>query len=115
MRGSPEGDVAVAEKLVGYREILISHSNGSPSHGRRGQIDRNVRVVDVSDAGDGRLVRVGDAPIRDLGTRTNPVQGFIYPNAGGDNPRPGYNEPVWAKNDWKPGNGLELVAASLGN
>src|SRR3546814_2644234 len=107
--------VAVVEKIVGDREILISHSNWSPIHGRRGQIERHVRVVDVSDAGDWSLVRVWYAPIRDLGTRTNPVQGFIYPNAGGDNPRPGYNEPVWAKNDWKPGNGLELVAASLGN
>jgi len=114
-RGMPLGHVAVVEKVVSDREILISHSNWSPIHGRRGQIERNVRVVDVSDAGDWSLVRVWYAPIGDLGTRTNPVQGFIYPNAGGDSPRPGYDEPVWVKNDWKPGNGLDLVVASLGN
>src|SRR3546814_1663173 len=87
---------------------LISHANWSPIHGRRGQIERNVRVVDVSDAGDWSLVRVWYAPIGDLGTRTNPVQGFLYPGADDD-------EPVWAESGWKPGNGLALVAASLGN
>lgn len=114
-RGMPYGHVAVVEKIVGDREILISHANWSPINGRRGQIERNVRVVDVSDAGDWSEVRVWYAPIGDLGTRVNPVQGFIYPNAGGDNPRPGYDEPIWTRNDWKPGNGLGLVVASLGN
>jgi len=113
--GMPYGHVAVVEKIVGDREILISHANWSPIHGRRGQIERDVRVVDVSDAGDWSLVRVWYAPIGDLGTRTNPVQGFIYPNAGGTDTAPALAEPVWAENDWKPGNGLELVAASLGN
>lgn len=114
-RSMPLGHVAVVEKVVSDREILISHANWSPINGRRGQIERNVRVVDVSDAGDWSAVRVWYAPIGDLGLRVNPVQGFIYPNAGGDNPQPGFAGPVWAKNDWKPGNGLELVAASLGN
>ena len=115
-RSMPLGHVAVVEKVVSDREILISHANWSPINGRRGQIERNVRVVDVSDAGDWSLVRVWYAPIGDLGLRANPVQGFIYPNGdAGDNPRSGFDAPVWAKNDWKPGNGLELVAASLGN
>ena len=54
------------------------------------------------------------APIGDLGLRTNPVQGFIY--ADGDakpDHRFGGGERRWAANDWKPGNGLDLVVASL--
>jgi surface antigen len=115
-RGMPLGHVAVVKKIVSDREILIDHANWSPIGGRRGQIERNVRVIDVSSAGDWSMVRVWYAPIGDLGLRANPVQGFIY--AGGD-ARPDHKaldtSPVWANNNWKPGNGLELVAASLGS
>lgn len=113
--GMPLGHVAVVKKILSDREILIDHANWSPINGRRGQIERNVRVVDVSDRGDWSLVRVWYAPIGDLGLRANPVQGFIY--AGG-NARPdhdAFDAPVWANNNWKPGNGLELIAASLGS
>lgn len=113
-RGMPMGHVAVVKKVVSDREILIDHANWSPINGRRGQIERNVRVIDVSDAGDWSMVRVWYAPIGDLGLRANPVQGFIY--ADGDAPKaaPSFKAPVWAQQDWKPGNGLEMVAASLG-
>lgn len=116
-RGMPMGHVAVVKKVVNDREILIDHANWSPINGRRGQIERNVRVVDVSDAGDWSMVRVWYAPIADLGLRANPVQGFIYANgdAGAPNPAPSFKAPVWAENDWKPGNDLEMVVASLGN
>jgi surface antigen len=109
----PLGHVAVVKKIVSDREILIDHANWSPINGRRGQIERNVRVVDVSDAGDWSLVRVWYAPIGDLGLRANPVQGFIYSD-GAPNKAPSFKAPVWAQNDWKPGNGLEVVVASLG-
>ena len=112
--GMPLGHVAVVKKVVSDREILIDHANWSPINGRRGQIERNVRVVDVSDRGDWSMVRVWYAPIGDLGLRANPVQGFIY--AGGDakpDHRFGGGEPKWAQNDWKPGNGLDMVVASL--
>jgi len=114
--GMPLGHVAVVKKIVGDREILIDHANWSPINGRRGQIERNVRVVDVSNAGDWSMVRVWYAPIGDLGLRANPVQGFIYADgeAGAPNKAPSFKAPVWAQNDWKPGNGLEFVAASLG-
>lgn len=114
-RGMPIGHVAVVKKIVSDREVLIDHANWSPINGRRGQIERNVRVVDVSAAGDWSMVRVWYAPIGDLGLRANPVQGFIYPSRGAS-PRkaPSFDAPVWANNDWKPGNGLEIVAASLG-
>jgi len=114
-RGMPIGHVAVVKKIVNDREVLIDHANWSPINGRRGQIERNVRVVDVSSAGDWSMVRVWYAPIGDLGLRANPVQGFIYPGRNAA-PRkaPSFEAPVWANNDWKPGNGLEMVAASLG-
>ncbi|MBB6426065.1 CHAP domain-containing protein [Sphingopyxis sp. JAI128] len=116
-RGMPMGHVAVVKKVVSDREILIDHANWSPINGRRGQIERDVRVVDVSDAGDWSMVRVWYAPIADLGLRANPVQGFIYANgdAGAPNSAPSFKAPVWAQNDWKPGNDLEMVVASLGN
>ncbi len=81
-RGMPIGHVAVVSSVVSARELLISHANWSPINGRRGQVERNVRVVDVSPAGDWSQVRVWYAPLRDLGTRVNPVRGFIYPSAG---------------------------------
>lgn len=114
--GMPMGHVAVVKKIVSDREILIDHANWSPIGGRRGQIERGVRVVDVSSAGDWSMVRVWYAPIGDLGLRANPVQGFIYSDgeAGAPNKAPSFKAPVWAQNDWKPGNGLEFVAASLG-
>ena len=112
--GMPMGHVAVVKKVVGDREILIDHANWSPINGRRGQIERNVRVRDVSAAGDWSMVRVWYAPIGDLGLRANPVQGFIYadgtPKAGSGK---SFDEPVWAQQDWKPGNGLDIVVASL--
>ena len=113
-RGMPMGHVAVVKKIVSDREILIDHANWSPINGRRGQIERDVRVVDVSDAGDWSMVRVWYAPIGDLGLRANPVQGFIYAD-GAPEEAPSFKAPVWTQNEWKPGNGLEVVAASLGN
>lgn len=80
-RGMPIGHVAVVSDIVSEREIRIHHANWSPINGRRGQIERNVRVVDVSSAGDWSQVRVWYAPINGLGTRVNPVQGFIYPRS----------------------------------
>ena len=112
--GMPMGHVAVVKKIVSDREILIDHANWSPINGRRGQIERNVRVVDVSNAGDWSMVRVWYAPIGDLGLRANPVQGFIYADGEAGAPAPSFKAPVWVQNDWKPGNGLEIVAASLG-
>jgi surface antigen len=72
------GHVATVSQIVSDREVLISHSNWSLINGRRGQIERNVRVIDVSDAGDWSQVKVWYAPLRDLGTSTYPLYGFIY-------------------------------------
>lgn len=117
-RAMPSGHVAVVRKVLNDREIMIDHANWSPIGSRRGQVERNVRVKDVSPANDWSEVRVWYAPIGDLGLRTNPVQGFIYPEAGhasnttrsSRNPQ---HAPIWSNDDWKPGNGLDMVIASL--
>lgn len=77
--GSRLGHVAAVSKIVDSRTLLIRHSNWSPINGRRGQIEDNVKVVDVSPANDWSVVRVWYAPLNDLGGTHWPVQGFIYP------------------------------------
>jgi surface antigen len=73
------GHVAAVSRIIDERTILVRHSNWSPINGRRGQIEDNVRVVDVSAAGDWSAVRVWYAPIQSLGSGHWPIQGFIYP------------------------------------
>lgn len=80
-RAMPIGHVAVVSEIVSDRELRITHANWSPINGRRGQVERNVRVVDVSANNDWSQVRVWYAPIGDLGLRANPITGFIYPDA----------------------------------
>lgn len=77
---NPFGHVAMVSKIVSDREVLLDHANWS----RRGGIERGVRAVDVSAAGDWSEVRVWYAPLGDLGTSTYPVNGFIYPDADED-------------------------------
>ncbi|MFM5917428.1 MAG: CHAP domain-containing protein [Novosphingobium sp.] len=72
------GHVAAVSRIVDSRTILIRHANWSPINGRRGQIEDNVKVIDVSPANDWSQVRVWYAPIQALGGSVWPVQGFIY-------------------------------------
>jgi surface antigen len=74
------GHVAAVSKVIDSRTVLLRHANWSPIDGRRGQIEDNVRAVDVSPANDWSEVRVWYAPIQGLGTTAWPVAGFIYPN-----------------------------------
>ena len=74
------GHVAAVSRVIDDRTILVTHSNWSPINGARGQIDRDVKVVDVSDEGDWSEVRVWFAPSQALGTGVWPVHGFIYPD-----------------------------------
>ncbi len=82
------GHVAAVSKIVDSRTVLISHSNWSPINGRRGQIEKNVRAVDVSPNNDWSEVRVWFAPIKALGGRHWPLNGFIY------NEKPGKRGPA---------------------
>ena len=72
------GHVAAVSRIIDDRTILIRHANWSPINGRRGQIEDNVKVIDVSPANDWSEVRVWYAPIQALGGSVWPVQGFIY-------------------------------------
>ena len=72
------GHVAAVSRIVDARTILIRHANWSPIGGRRGQIEDDVEVMDVSPANDWSAVRVWYGPIQALGGSVWPVQGFIY-------------------------------------
>ena len=74
IRSMPIGHVAMVSRIVSDREVLLTHANWS----RRGGIERDVRAVDVSAAGDWSEVRVWFAGNGDLGTRHYPLAGFIY-------------------------------------
>jgi len=70
----PLGHVATVSAIVGDREVLLTHANWS----RPGGIERNVRAIDVSEAGDWSKVKVWYAANGGLGTSAYPVNGFIY-------------------------------------
>ena len=75
------GHVAAVSKVIDDRNILVTHANWSLIDGHRGRIERDVRVVDVSEEGNWSKVRVWYAPLEGLGTTLWPVHGFIYPSA----------------------------------
>lgn len=68
------GHVAMVSQIVSDREVLLTHANWS----RRGGIERDVRAIDVSEAGDWSMVKVWYAPQGGLGTSNYPTNGFIY-------------------------------------
>jgi surface antigen len=73
------GHVAAVSRVIDSRTVLLRHANWSPINGRRGQIENNVRAIDVSPDNDWSEVRVWFAPLQALGTTRWPVNGFIYP------------------------------------
>ena len=68
------GHVAMVSAVVSDREVLLTHANWS----RPGAIERGVRAIDVSAAGDWSEVKVWYGPQGGLGTSVYPVKGFIY-------------------------------------
>ncbi|WP_137681016.1 CHAP domain-containing protein [Aurantiacibacter suaedae] len=72
------GHVAAVSRIVDSRTVLLRHANWSEIGGRRGQIEDDVRAVDVSPNNDWSEVRVWYAPSDALGTTHWPVAGFIY-------------------------------------
>jgi surface antigen len=74
------GHVAVVSQVLTDRVIQVTHANWSLMNGTRGQVERDVTVVDVSADGDWSQVRVWYDPIRNLGTTVYPTYGFIYNN-----------------------------------
>ncbi|WCT72754.1 CHAP domain-containing protein [Sphingomonas naphthae] len=72
------GHVATVTKIVSDRMIKVTHANWSIIGGRRGQVERDVTVVDASPNNDWSQVKVWYAPIQKVGTKAFPVYGFIY-------------------------------------
>lgn len=69
------GHVAVVSKVLDDRRVLIRHANWSAP----GAIEEDVLALDVSAEGDWSQVRVWHSPTAQMGARTNPTFGFIYP------------------------------------
>jgi surface antigen len=74
------GHVAVVSRIVSNRILMVTHANWSRIGGVRGQIERDVTLVDVSPDNDWSQVRVWWRDNRGLGTTRYPVYGFIYGN-----------------------------------
>jgi surface antigen len=90
------GHVAAVSRIVDSRTVLIRHANWSPINGRRGQIEDNVRAIDVSPANDWSEVRIWYAPLGALGGTHWPLVGFIYnekPKQGERTARPASASP----------------------
>ncbi|MDX3885649.1 MAG: CHAP domain-containing protein [Sphingomonas sp.] len=77
-RAMPAGHVATVSEVVDARTVKLTHANWSIINGRRGQVERDVTAVDVSEAGDWSKVRVWWGPSRGLGMTAYPTNGFIY-------------------------------------
>ncbi len=80
------GHVAAVSRIVDSRTVLVRHANWSLINGTRGQIENDVRAMDVSPDNDWSQVRVWFAPLQGLGGTAWPLQGFIY------NRKPGRRE-----------------------
>ncbi|HKY81444.1 MAG TPA: CHAP domain-containing protein [Sphingobium sp.] len=76
------GHVAVVSRILDDRRMLIRHANWSVP----GAIEEDVLAIDVSDEGDWSAVRVWHSPTGQMGARTNPTFGFIYPKKTGLHP-----------------------------
>lgn len=72
------GHVAVVSRIVSDRILMVTHANWSRIGGVRGQIERDVTLVDVSAENDWSEVRVWWRDNQGLGTTRYPVYGFIY-------------------------------------
>ncbi len=68
------GHVAAVSRIVDERTVLLRHANWSSP----GQIENDVRAVDVSPNNDWSEVRIWFGPGKQLGARHWPLYGFIY-------------------------------------
>jgi surface antigen len=75
----PHGHVALVRQQADKRTIIVDHANWSPINGRRGQVEKAVKIIDVSKANDWSRVRVWYKPTSDIGQTVYSVKGFVYP------------------------------------
>ncbi len=73
-----DGHVAVVSHVLTDRIIQVTHANWSMIEGHRGQVEKDVTVVDVSPSGDWSQVKVWYDPSHNLGNSVYPTYGFIY-------------------------------------
>ncbi len=73
-----DGHVAVVSHVLTDRIIQVTHANWSVIGGHRGQVEKDVTVVDVSPDGDWSQVKVWYDPSHNLGNTIYPTYGFIY-------------------------------------
>ena len=91
------GHVAVVSQVLTDRVAQITHANWSRIGGTRGQVEKDVTVIDVSPAGDWSQVKVWYDPNRDLGGSVYATYGFIYQDAKAQMlASTGQTNPVWA-------------------
>ncbi|MXO89422.1 CHAP domain-containing protein [Altererythrobacter aquaemixtae] len=88
------GHVAAVSKIIDSRTVLLRHANWSPINGRRGQIENDVRAIDVSPNNDWSSVRVWYDPIKKLGKTAWPIHGFIYSDKSPNFQTPQFDRPV---------------------
>lgn len=74
------GHVAVVSQVLTERVVQITHANWSRIGGTRGQVEKDVTVIDVSPSGDWSQVKVWYETSGDLGASVYPTHGFIYQN-----------------------------------
>src|SRR5262245_34884633 len=79
-RRLPLGHVSVVTKVVGGREILVTHANWASGSGDRGKVTKDVRIIDISPGNDWSELRVWNNDLDDFGL-VYPAIGFIYPDA----------------------------------
>lgn len=72
------GHVSVVSRIIEPRVIMVTHANWSRFDGKRGQVEQDVTLFDVSPAGDWSEVKVWYRDTRGLGSTIYPVHGFIY-------------------------------------
>jgi surface antigen len=78
----PLGHVAVISRVVEDRVLMLTHANWSRFNGKRGHVEQDVTLFDVSRDGDWSQVKVWYRDNRGLGTTVYPAHGFIYPAKG---------------------------------
>lgn len=76
--GMPHGHVAVVNRVLGPRHLLIDHANWGGPGIRRGSVMHDVSVIDVSEENDWTAVRVQSGYNSSAFGRVYATYGFIY-------------------------------------
>ncbi|MFD1787272.1 CHAP domain-containing protein [Sphingomonas floccifaciens] len=87
------GHVAVVSRIVEKRVLMLTHANWSREDGRRGFVEQDVTLFDVSPDNDWSQVRVWYKGVTGLGGSTYAVHGFIYGPKGASTPQLSARQP----------------------